>query len=70
MKTAPARTSRRNFLIAISAGSAATVAAVAGKVVPQPKPATAGSDPRGEKRSGKGYEETAHVRNYYRTTQV
>lgn len=66
MKTAPARTSRRNFLIAISAGSAATVAAVAGKVVPQPKPATAGSD----KRSGKGYEETAHVRNYYRTTQV
>jgi hypothetical protein len=66
MKTAPARTSRRNFLIAVSAGSAATVAAVAGKVVPRPKPATTGS----EKRSGKGYEETAHVRNYYRTTQV
>ena len=64
MNTASARGSRRNFLIAIGAGSAASVAAVAGKVVPQPKPATAG------KRGGKGYEETAHVRNYYRTTQV
>ena len=70
MKTAPARTSRRNFLIAVSAGGAATVAAVAANVVPQHKPATTGTDPRGEKRGGKGYEETAHVRNYYRTTQV
>ena len=63
---AQARLSRRNFLIAVSAGSAATVAAVAGKAMSQPGPAAKGTD----KRRGKGYEETAHVRNYYRTTQV
>ncbi len=61
-----AKLSRRNFLIAVSAGGAATVVAVAGKVVPVPQPAANGAD----KRRGKGYEETAHVRNYYRTTQV
>jgi len=63
-----AKLSRRNFLIAVGAGSAATVAAVAGRVVSQPKPAAAAKDT--DKRRGKGYEETAHVRNYYRTTQV
>jgi opacity protein-like surface antigen len=61
-----AKLSRRNFLIAVSAGGAATAAAVASKVVPVPQPAVKGADKRG----GKGYEETAHVRNYYRTTQV
>jgi len=66
MKSAPAKLSRRNFLIAVGAGSAVTVAAVAGKAVSQPKPAATSTD----KRRGKGYEETAHVRNYYRTTQV
>lgn len=66
MKSVQAKLSRRNFLIAVGAGSAATVAAVAGKVVSQPKPAASGTD----KRRGKGYEETAHVRNYYRTTRV
>jgi len=66
MKPVQAKLSRRNFLIAVGAGSAATVAAVAGKAVSQPKAAAMGTD----KRRGKGYEETAHVRNYYRTTQV
>ena len=66
MKSVQAKLSRRNFLIAVGAGSAATVAAVAGRVVTQPKPAAKDTD----KRRGKGYEETAHVRNYYRTTQV
>jgi hypothetical protein len=56
--------SRRNFLLAISAGGAATAAAVAAKVVPQAQPATTGADP------SKGYQETPHIRNYYRTTQV
>ena len=68
MKPAQAKLNRRNFLIAVGAGSAATVAAVAGRVGSQPSPAAAA---RGTgKRRGKGYEETAHVRNYYRTTQV
>jgi len=66
MKSVQAKLSRRNFLIAVGAGSAATVAAVAGRVGSQPDPAARDSD----KRRGKGYEETAHVRNYYRTTLV
>ena len=61
-----AKPSRRKFLIAVGAGGAATAAAVAIKVVPAPQPAVNGAG----KRRGKGYEETAHVRNYYRTTQV
>lgn len=56
--------SRRNFLLAAGAGGVATAVAVAGKVVPQPKPVAAGV------RRAKGYQETAHVRNYYRTTKV
>jgi hypothetical protein len=64
MKSAQA--SRRNFLIAVGAGGAATAAAVASKVVPKPLPAAKEAD----KRRGKGYEETAHVRSYYRTTQI
>ena len=66
MKLVQAKLSRRNFLIAVGAGSAATVAAVSSKLVSQPESAAAGTG----KRRGKGYEETAHVRNYYRTTQV
>ena len=66
MKPTQAKLSRRNFLIAVGAGGAATAAAVAGKLVSSPQPAAKDTD----KRRGKGYEETAHVRNYYRTTQV
>lgn len=58
--------SRRHFIVSIGAVSAVTAAAVAGKVVPRSESAAKGTD----KRSGKGYEETAHVRSYYRTTQV
>lgn len=63
MKSTQAKLSRRNFLIALGAGGA-TAAAVAAKLVSQPESAATGTD------RGKGYEETAHVRNYYRTTQV
>ena len=66
MKSTQAKHSRRNFLIAVGAGGAATAAAVAAKLVSQPESAATGTD----KRRGNGYEETAHVRNYYRTTQV
>lgn len=66
MKPVNPKLSRRNFLLAAGAGGVATAAAIAGKVVPQPESAATGTD----KRRGKGYEETAHVRNYYRTTLV
>ena len=59
--------SRRNFLIAAGAGSAAAVAAVVNPASVSGQPgATASSD----KRSGKGYQETAHVRSYYNTAKV
>jgi len=66
MKVDKATLKRRHFLLALGAGAAATAAAVAGKVVNQPESTATGTD----KRRGKGYQETAHVRNYYRTTQV
>jgi len=58
---------RRTFLLAVGAGGAATAAAIAAKVTPPQRKAEArGTDGK----SGKGYQETAHIRNYYRTTQV
>jgi anaerobic selenocysteine-containing dehydrogenase len=57
--------SRRNFLVAVGAGGAATVAAIGAKTVPQPVPVTAEKRPE-----GKGYEVTEHIRKYYRTTLV
>ena len=61
----PSRLSRRNFLLAASAGSAATAAAiVASKRAPAP--AAAGD----AKRATSGYQESAHIRNYYRTAKV
>jgi len=66
MKDQKATLQRRHFLLTVGAGAAATAAAVATKVVPAPQSAASDAD----KRRGKGYEETAHVRNYYRTTQV
>ena len=64
MRERSARLSRRNFLLAVGASGAATAAAVVAK-----KPTTAsGSDK--DKRATSGYQETAHIRNYYRTTKV
>ena len=57
--------SRRNFLLTLGAGGAATAAAVVTKAPPM-KPAPALSD----KRATRGYQETAHTNNYYRTTKV
>ncbi len=58
------RISRRHFLFAAGAGSAAATVMVAGRKsdpVAQPeKPPVAGN----------GYHVTEHIRNYYRTTKV
>ena len=60
--------SRRNFLLAAGVGGVAAVAAVAGRTVStEEAKAVAGND---DKRRGKGYQETAHVRSYYNTTKV
>ena len=58
------RLSRRNFLLASGAATAATAAAIV---------ATKSSVPTGkneEKRATRGYQASEHVTNYYRTTKV
>lgn len=64
MSDAVSRKSRRNFLLAVTAGGAATAAAVVSNKPPVSKPAGNG------KRDTRGYQESAHVRNYYRTAKV
>ena len=58
------RLSRRNFLLTLGAGGAATAAAIVAKNAPQ------SSVPDKSKRATRGYQESAHIRNYYRTTKV
>ena len=58
--------SRRNFLLTVGAGSAAGAAAIAAKTVPHAQPVAA----REEKRRTAGYQDSAHIRNYYRTAKV
>ena len=55
--------SRRNFLLTMGAGGAAT--AIVGKNAPTP----AASDSR-DKRATSGYKVSEHIENYYRTTKV
>ena len=59
------RLSRRNFLLTVGAGGAATAAAIAAKNVPQTAPVSG----RG-KRATRGYYASEHINHYYRTTKV
>jgi hypothetical protein len=59
------RLSRRTFLLAATAGTAATAAALVGKTQTDSKTAEGGSTP-----ASKGYQLTAHVQNYYRTAKL
>ena len=59
--------SRRNFLIAAGVGSVATAAAIAGRALTPGEPQAVASK---DKRRGKGYQDTAHVRSYYNTAKV
>jgi hypothetical protein len=59
------RLTRRNFLLTLSAGGAATAAAVVASKSPSSKlPASS------DKRATRGYQASAHVSNYYRTAKV
>ena len=66
MSNSKTRTSRRNFLLAVGAGGAATIAAIGAKTLPQ------GEQEAGKKKApqGSGYRVSEHIRNYYRTTLV
>ena len=54
--------SRRNFLLTVGAGGAATAVAIVAK--------NGASTPEAkDKRSTSGYKVSAHIENYYRTTK-
>lgn len=57
--------SRRNFLLTVGAGSAATAAALVGK-----KASTTDGAGSPDKRATSGYKVSEHIENYYRTTKV
>jgi hypothetical protein len=59
------RLSRRNFLLTVGAGGAATAAAVVASKSPSSKTPTSS-----DKRATRGYQASSHVNNYYRTTKV
>jgi len=64
MKTLKPRLSRRNFLLAVSAGTAASAAAIVAKNE------SGSSSPQDGVESKKGYQLTEHVQNYYRTAKI
>jgi hypothetical protein len=57
--------SRRNFLLTVGAGGAATAAAMVAKT-----PQGVSQEKSKDKRATRGYHATEHVNNYYRTTKV
>jgi TAT (twin-arginine translocation) pathway-exported protein len=58
-----AKLSRRNFLLTMGVGGAATAAAIVAKT-------SSPAQPTKDKRATRGYQATEHVNNYYRTTKV
>jgi len=66
MNEKSSKLSRRAFLLSVGAGGAAGAAMLVAK---QHAPATTQTAAQ-DKRGARGYQETAHVQNYYRTTQV
>ena len=60
--------SRRGFFQAVAIGGATAAAVVATTIVGERKTTTPGTGADASKQTG--YRETAHIRQYYRTTQV
>ena len=65
MKTTKAKLGRRNFLLAVGAGTAAAGAAIVSKTNPE-----GASSRDGSSDAKKGYQLSEHVRNYYRTAKI
>ena len=57
--------SRRNFLLTMGAGGAATAAAMVAKT-----PQGSSQEKSKDKRATRGYQVSEHINNYYRTTKV
>ncbi len=58
---------RRNFLLAVGVGGAAAAGAIAARAIPGDASQAVASD---DKRRGKGYHESAHVRSDHKTAKV
>jgi len=58
---------RRNFLLTLGAGSAGAAAVAVGASGKAPQALETVKTEAGQ---GQGYAESAHVRNYYRTTRI
>ena len=56
--------SRRNFLLTVGAGGAASAAAIVATKAPAP------ALDKNDKRATSGYKVSEHINNYYRTTKV
>ena len=67
MSQSIAKSSRRNFLLAVGAGGAATAAGLAAMAI---RPEAKKSTTTGESKQGRGYQETAHIRSYYNTAKI
>jgi hypothetical protein len=65
MKETRTMLSRRNFLLAATAGTAAAAAAVVAKKDTEKASAADAGKP-----TGKGYQASEHVQNYYRTARI
>ena len=65
MKRPHSQVSRRNFLLAATAGTAAAAAAIVAKNAADGEASTQKNDD-----AKKGYQLTAHVQNYYRTAKI
>jgi hypothetical protein len=65
MTTSKPKLGRRNFLLAVGAGGAATAAAIVAKTGSSTETTAAEAQP-----ATRGYKVSAHIRNYYRTTKV
>ena len=64
MNDKKAKLSRRNFLVTLGAGGAATAAAIVAKNT------TPSATTSKDKRATRGYHASEHISNYYRTTKV
>ncbi len=65
MSNRTTRLSRRNFLLTLGAGGAATAAAIVAKT-----PGSESLEKDQDKRASRGYQASEHVNNYYRTAKV
>ena len=65
MKTTKSKVSRRNFILAVGAGTAASAAAIVSR-----KETDANKKTDSASQPGKGYQLTEHVQNYYRTAKI